>query len=230
MDFFFATFFLPQLPVEGGKRLTAVANSVNACSVLRLITLVETKAGTYPTLDPSWYGCTPIVLSALEVHLATICASLPVFWPMIKDVISVCSITVTREIEITRETRDFGDWHLNTYEMDAQKSTEAMVPAAFSRKTAVHVEDVENNLNTDKQSLISPQPSCRSAVSQSGAYMHMMHTRDGTVDAALSFPSQKRWIEHQLIGIDGGRAPKIELDVGKLYQCGVEPREISALW
>lgn len=179
---------------------------MNVCSVLRLITLIENQAGTYPTLDPSWYGCSPIVLSALEVHLATICASLPVFWPIIKDAIAVRSITVTREVQITRETRDLGDWEF-AYDMETQP-TEAMM---WSKRKMQHAEEG----NTDEQSM-SPQASVASAIPKSDAYMNMIYTRDGTVDAALSFPSRKRWIEHQLIGIDGSQAGRLELAIGKL--------------
>lgn len=78
------------------------------CSIIRLISIIESKGGTYPTLDPSWYGCTPTVLSALEVNISTLCASLPVFWPVLKDRIGM--ILVTHEVKITRETRDTNDF------------------------------------------------------------------------------------------------------------------------
>lgn len=190
--------------------MTDTRNSVNVCSVLRLITLIDTQAGTYPTLDPSWYGCTPIILSALEVHLATICASLPVFWPIIKDSFAIRSITVTREIEITRETRDFGDWQV-TYEM-AMRSTEAMV--GCKRKVLHHIdEDVEQ---AERPSISTRASVSAPAAPTTQAYMNMIFTKDGRVDAALSYPSQKKWIEHQLIGLDGGRTGKVELDLGRL--------------
>ncbi|GKT77445.1 integral membrane protein [Colletotrichum tofieldiae] len=62
-------------------------------------------AGTHPTLDPSWYGCTPIVLAAVEINLATICASLPVFWPTLQK--NIGQIFITKEVEITSEIRRF---------------------------------------------------------------------------------------------------------------------------
>lgn len=55
----------------------------------------------FPTFDPSWYGCGAIVLAALEVSLATVCASLPVFWPVMK--FNWGTIFVTYEVSVTRE-------------------------------------------------------------------------------------------------------------------------------
>lgn len=54
------------------------------CSVVRFASIVEHKASTWPTFDPSWYAATPIVLSILEVDIATTMASLPVFWPFLR--------------------------------------------------------------------------------------------------------------------------------------------------
>ncbi|KAJ9156384.1 Integral membrane protein [Pleurostoma richardsiae] len=78
---------------------------VNMLSIWRLVSIVQSKAGTYPTLDPSWYGSVPIVLAALEVDLALICASLPVFWPVVQS--SLGRIFVTREVNVTREDRRY---------------------------------------------------------------------------------------------------------------------------
>ncbi|KAK0372418.1 hypothetical protein CPAR01_12437 [Colletotrichum paranaense] len=76
---------------------------VNVLGIFRLIGISHSRAGTYPTLDPSWYGCVPIVLAAVEINLATICASLPVFWPTLQS--SIGHIFITKEIEITSEIR-----------------------------------------------------------------------------------------------------------------------------
>lgn len=54
------------------------------CSVVRFVSVVVHKASTSPTFDPSWYAATPIVLSVLEVDIATTMASLPVFWPYLR--------------------------------------------------------------------------------------------------------------------------------------------------
>lgn len=68
------------------------------CSVVRFVSLVEHKATTYPTFDPTWYGPTAIVLSILEVDIATIMASLPVFWPYLRR--NIDRIMITHEIEV----------------------------------------------------------------------------------------------------------------------------------
>lgn len=73
-------------------------------SIWRLAAIVETRATTTPTFDPTWYGPTPIVLAALEVDVATICASLPVFWPVLQN-IDMSQILVTHEVKVTLEHR-----------------------------------------------------------------------------------------------------------------------------
>lgn len=77
-------------------------------SIWRLQSIVETRAATLPTFDPTWYGATPIVLSSMEVNLATVCASLPVFWPVLKKTLSPY-IMVTHEVKVTRELRRWED-------------------------------------------------------------------------------------------------------------------------
>lgn len=59
------------------------------------------RAGTFPTLDPSFYGTAQLVLSSIEVSLAIIAASLPVFWPMMNfgwgDIFVTTVITVQHQ-------------------------------------------------------------------------------------------------------------------------------------
>ncbi|KAK1991077.1 hypothetical protein LX36DRAFT_753808 [Colletotrichum falcatum] len=85
--------------------LFAMGVLVNVLGIFRVVGISRSRAGTSPTLDPSWYGCTPIVLAAVEVNLATICASLPVFWPTLQK--SIGQIFITKEVEITSEVRRF---------------------------------------------------------------------------------------------------------------------------
>jgi hypothetical protein len=60
--------------------------------------------------DPSWYGATAAGLACLEVHLAAVCAALPVFWPILKTTWG--RICVTTEVSVTRE---FGRFHSKTH-------------------------------------------------------------------------------------------------------------------
>ena len=58
------------------------------------------RDGTF-WFDPSWYNSTTAGLACLEVHLATVCAALPVFWPVLTT--SWGQISVTTEVSVTRE-------------------------------------------------------------------------------------------------------------------------------
>ncbi|KAI1210635.1 uncharacterized protein F4807DRAFT_54150 [Annulohypoxylon truncatum] len=73
-------------------------------SIWCLQTIVDHKAGTYPVLDPTWYGPKSIILAALEVDLASICASIPTFWPHLSQTL-LGSIFVTQEVHITHQHR-----------------------------------------------------------------------------------------------------------------------------
>ncbi|KAG6355728.1 hypothetical protein INS49_003692 [Diaporthe citri] len=84
--------------------LFSIGSMASIFSIWRLASIIETRAATYPTFDPTWYGPTPIVLAALEVDVATICASLPVFWPVLQN-IDMSQILVTREVKVTLEHR-----------------------------------------------------------------------------------------------------------------------------
>ncbi|KAI1372497.1 hypothetical protein F4677DRAFT_264072 [Hypoxylon crocopeplum] len=74
----------------------------------RLITILEHQVATWPTRDPTWYGSISIVLAVLEVDAASICASVPIFWPVLRD-LEWGKIFVTQEVNITRETRYMED-------------------------------------------------------------------------------------------------------------------------
>ncbi|KAF3055118.1 hypothetical protein GL218_07726 [Daldinia childiae] len=83
---------------------------VNGLTMWRLATLVKHRATTSPTFDPTWYSPISIVLGALEVNVASICASVPIFWPSLKARLD--EIFVTREVTITlhrRSNRFSGD-------------------------------------------------------------------------------------------------------------------------
>ena len=60
------------------------------------------KTGYYPTRDPTWYGPKSILLIVLEVNIASICASVPIFWPVLAPFLG--NIFVTREFSVKTET------------------------------------------------------------------------------------------------------------------------------
>ncbi|OTA92211.1 hypothetical protein M434DRAFT_61763, partial [Hypoxylon sp. CO27-5] len=68
----------------------------------RLITIIEHQVATRPTRDPTWYGPISIILAVLEVDAASVCASVPIFWPVLRN-LDWGKIFVTQEINITRE-------------------------------------------------------------------------------------------------------------------------------
>ncbi|KAI1372507.1 hypothetical protein F4677DRAFT_432442 [Hypoxylon crocopeplum] len=76
---------------------------VNGLTIWRLATLVEHRATTSPTFDPTWYAPISIMLGALEVNIASMCASVPIFWPTLKARLD--EIFVTREVTITLNRR-----------------------------------------------------------------------------------------------------------------------------
>ncbi|PSS03670.1 hypothetical protein BD289DRAFT_157831 [Coniella lustricola] len=71
---------------------------VLTCSTVRFIAVVVNKATTVPQFDPSWYGASAIVLSIVEINVATILAALPVFWPHLQERLN--SIMITHEVEV----------------------------------------------------------------------------------------------------------------------------------
>ncbi|KAL7621744.1 hypothetical protein AAE478_009071 [Parahypoxylon ruwenzoriense] len=74
----------------------------------RLVTIIEHQVATRPTRDPTWYGPISIVLAVLEVDAASVCASVPIFWPVLRR-LQWGKIFVTQEVNITRETRYMDD-------------------------------------------------------------------------------------------------------------------------
>ncbi|GAP83868.2 putative integral membrane protein [Rosellinia necatrix] len=76
---------------------------INIISIWRLHVIIETHAATYPVVDPTFYGPQSIVLAALEVDLASIVASVPVFWPLLTH--SWGAIFVTQEVHVTHHHR-----------------------------------------------------------------------------------------------------------------------------
>jgi hypothetical protein len=75
--------------------------------VWRLETIVKTQAGFFPVLDPTWNEPGPTLLSFVEVYVAAICASTPVFWPVISQ--QLTKIFVMYEFKVSSEARHRDD-------------------------------------------------------------------------------------------------------------------------
>ena len=72
-------------------------------SIWRLATIIIHGSATKPTFDPSWYGASSIIQGVVELNLGMVCASVPIFWPVIER--AGFQIFVTKEVEITSEMR-----------------------------------------------------------------------------------------------------------------------------
>ncbi|KUI66368.1 hypothetical protein VM1G_02383 [Cytospora mali] len=164
---------------------------VNVCSVIRVITIVQTQAGTYPTLDPSWYGCTAAILSALEVNLATLCASLPVFWPVIKE--NMGRILVTYEVQITRETRESGDFNV------MNEHGEIFSMGAVSPRRKQYAEDKYIRAHTDVVQQVRPP---KMTMISRGGQSEQWLQRDNSLDLGSDFSASMTGLGLQRPGIE----------------------------
>ncbi|KAH7303517.1 hypothetical protein B0I35DRAFT_383799 [Stachybotrys elegans] len=87
--------------------LLALGAVVTMLSIWRLETIIRYQAGWYPTHDPTWYGPISILLGVLEVNVASTCASIPIFWPIISPYLTLGGIFVTHEIKV--QVQDYTD-------------------------------------------------------------------------------------------------------------------------
>lgn len=85
--------------------LLLLGGLVNVFAAWRLVLLISSNGDVIETLfDSTFYAPETVLLSSLEVNLASICASVPIFWPVLRR--QVFRILVTKEVEITRGDRD----------------------------------------------------------------------------------------------------------------------------
>jgi hypothetical protein len=76
---------------------------INVTAIWRLVVIVRTQAATRPVVDPTYLSVLPILLAYLEVTIAILCASIPIFWPVLQQ--SFGKIFVTQVVEIKHEPR-----------------------------------------------------------------------------------------------------------------------------
>ncbi|KZM19228.1 uncharacterized protein EKO05_0007362 [Ascochyta rabiei] len=86
-------------------------------SVWRLYSIVDHSAGLSPYPDFTWWTPVSIIISCLEIDLAIISASIPIFWPVVQK--SISAIFINHEIEVV-ETRI--DSHGLAYELEHTKT------------------------------------------------------------------------------------------------------------
>ncbi|KAF2833912.1 hypothetical protein CC86DRAFT_462160 [Ophiobolus disseminans] len=96
----------------------AFGGIVVAASIWRLYAISSNQAATYPYYDFTWWSPPMIILSCLEIDLAIMCASMPIFWPIIEK--SLTTIFVSYEVKVTEERID-DDYGL-AYELEHSRS------------------------------------------------------------------------------------------------------------
>jgi len=75
-------------------------------SAIRLYSMARHKMGLKETsTDGTWYASTTVLLASLEFNMAVITASIPIFWPMLKQ-FSFGRIIVVSEVSVRSEPRD----------------------------------------------------------------------------------------------------------------------------
>lgn len=117
--------FFRQLSSNGKTRLGlmslfSMGAIVVVISTARVVSLCLHRAGTVPVFDPSYHTPPVYILSVLEVDVAILCASIPIFWPLVTSfglnkILIVNEITIRTErrsehIDLMESTKgDFGD-------------------------------------------------------------------------------------------------------------------------
>ncbi|KAI0599508.1 hypothetical protein F4775DRAFT_113139 [Biscogniauxia sp. FL1348] len=87
--------------------LLTMGTLVIVLAIWRLVTILQHQVATWPTRDPTWYGPISLILAVLEIDAAAVCASVPIFWPVLT--VKWGNIFVTQEINITHEARYVDD-------------------------------------------------------------------------------------------------------------------------
>lgn len=92
---------------------------VNAVAAVRLAILIKQKESIAQVIDATWFAPDAILLATVEGSLASICASVPIFWPIL--VKHIGNILVTQEIQIVHEERCVVEDKDDRYKMDAAR-------------------------------------------------------------------------------------------------------------
>ncbi|KAH8669128.1 hypothetical protein BX600DRAFT_497070 [Xylariales sp. PMI_506] len=110
-------YFFFTMKAAAAKRIALTGLMIGGClvvfvSIWRLQGLIEHRAATAPSFDPTWYAPVTVLLSTIELDLASMCASLPVFWPVLTDTLG--EIFVTKEVQVIYEDR-MDEFELHQY-------------------------------------------------------------------------------------------------------------------
>ncbi len=78
--------------------------SANVCSLWRVVYIIKMSVVDKGSFDPVWDNPSVMGLASYEVHLAAVCAGLPIFWPVLKKTWN--RIMVTFEVSVREEYRE----------------------------------------------------------------------------------------------------------------------------
>jgi len=81
-----------------------IDNRTCCLSFARVIALSYRRVGTVPVFDVTFYTATVYIFSVLEIDVAILCASIPIFWPLVASFASN-KILIVNEIEVRTERR-----------------------------------------------------------------------------------------------------------------------------
>lgn len=133
----------------------AWTNSTSAVgtAVGRLHGIIKTNGATRPYVDYTWWTTTPVILSCLEIALAIICASMPIFWPIVER--SLAAILVSYEVQIVEERVD--DYGL-TYELEHKKTNDRTSIKSSGTSTQELTQQEEDNKGKRQQFTVGCDP------------------------------------------------------------------------
>ncbi|KAF1953064.1 hypothetical protein CC80DRAFT_165408 [Byssothecium circinans] len=101
--------FFKKLRLSGKSRLGlmslfSMGGIVVVLAAARVVSLCIKRAGTVPIFDPTFATPTVYIFSVLEINVAIMCASIPIFWPLVTSLASN-KILIVNEIEVRSERR-----------------------------------------------------------------------------------------------------------------------------
>ncbi|CBX92052.1 predicted protein [Plenodomus lingam JN3] len=127
-------FGTPNLRLKNALAMAGVftfGGIVVATSIWRLTGIIQTRAGTSPYLDFTWWSPTMIILTCIEIDLAIICASMPIFWPLVEKSFSAIFVRVDVQIVEERVQDNYG----LAYELEHRRTADGSVK---SSGTSIH--------------------------------------------------------------------------------------------
>lgn len=144
-------------------------------SVWRLYSIIQHRAGLYPYPDFTWWGPVSFLLSCLEIDLAILTCSVPIFFPRLRQ--SFAAIFVSHEIKIEEECIE--EEHGLAYQLEHVKTSE---PQSFRSNSAASTYCLTNDLENGgsesaPQFSVGMDPLGEEAQSGAGLQTHIRSSR-----------------------------------------------------